>query len=109
MAANMKKSPGYKKIIQYKVKADRAEENIGYIQSLFSTIERDQPDKLRFVVFQLEDGLSFVHIAFIETDDSNPLHEFEEFKKFAENITDRCEEPPEFSMLFMVGEYRLFN
>ena len=106
----MNETTGYKKIIRYKVKADKAQENIDYIHAIFKTLERSKPDRLRFAVFQLEDGVSFLHIAFVETEDgSNPLHHLDEFKAFANDISARCEEPPTFSMVKAIGAYRLFG
>lgn len=104
------KQTGYKKIISYKVKADKAQENIDYIRVIFNALERSKPDRLRFAVFQLEDGVSFLHIAFVETEDgSNPLHQFDEFKAFSNDISARCEEPPTFSMVKTIEAYQLFG
>lgn len=97
----------YQKVIRYKVKADKAAENIIYIQSLFAALASGKPDHLRYVVLQAEDGLSFMHIAFVETeDDSNPLAQFDEFKAWTDDIYERCDEPPSFSDVVTIGSYR---
>ncbi len=97
-----------RKFVRYKVKKDRVQENIDYIKSVFHTLEETRPDHLRYVTFQLEDGVSFMHIAIVETaDGSNPLQQFKEFKAFASGIAARCEEPPIFSSIETIGAYRV--
>ncbi len=96
-------------IVRYKVKTNETMKNIEYIQSVFNALEERKPEGLRYASFQLEDGVSFIHIASIETEDgSNPLPQFEAFKTFVKDIGDRCEEPPIASEATTVGSYRLF-
>ena len=60
--------------------------------------------------FKLDDGVSFVHIASIETEDgSNPLAESAAFKAFQAEISNRCEEPPQALYLNEIGSYRFFG
>ena len=97
-------------MVRYKVKADRADENEGYITKVFEQLKSDSPAGLRYASFKLEDGVSFVHIASIETTDgSNPLAEQSAFKAFVSQIKDRCEEPPVAVDLTEVGSYRVFG
>ncbi len=96
-------------IVRYKVKADKAQQNIEYIQAVFKALEKSKPAGLRYSTFQLEDGVSFVHIASIETEDnSNPLSAFDEFKAFSKDISSRCAEPPVASNATTIGNYRVF-
>jgi len=96
-------------IVRYKVKEDRAEENKQFIRNVFQELESNKPEGLRYVSFNLDDGLSFVHIAVVETDDgSNPLPKTESFRKFVADIKDRCDEPPVASSADIVGSYRLW-
>ena len=96
-------------IVRYKVKADRSEENKQYIRDVFRELDEKKPVGLRYVSFKLEDGLTFVHIAVVETDDgSNPLPETDAFKKFIADIKERCDEPPAATAADIVGSYRLF-
>lgn len=97
-------------IVRYKVKEDKARQNIEYIQAVFSALEKSKPEGLRYTAFQLEDGVSFVHIASIETEDgSNPLAAFDEFKAFTQDIASRCDEPPVASSAETIGSYRMFE
>ncbi len=100
----------YKKLVRYKVKADRAQENIDYIKSVFRALEKAAPEGFRYTSFQLEDGVSFMHLVSVETEDGeNPLLAFEEFKAFTAEISERCEEPPSISSLTTLGAYKMFN
>jgi hypothetical protein len=82
-------------IVQYKVKADRAAENEAYVRKVFEELKQTTPDGIRYATFKQADGVSFVHIASIETEDGNsPLNESPAFKAFQAEIKDRCEEPP---------------
>ena len=94
-------------IVQYKTHADRADENQALIEKVFEQLESETPAGLRYAAFRLEDGVSFVHIASIETDDgSNPLPETDSFKAFVADIKDRCEIPPAASEVQTIGAYR---
>ncbi len=96
-------------VVRYKVKADRADENRQFIKKVFAQLDEDKPDGLRYVSFNLDDGLSFVHIAVVETaDGKNPLAETSAFQDFLSEIKDRCDEPPVATKADIVGSYRLF-
>ena len=56
------------------MKADKADENRQLIEAVFTALKEASPPNLRYASFVQEDGVSFVHIASIETDDgSSPL------------------------------------
>ncbi len=97
-------------MVRYKVKADRAAENESFIRKVFEQLASEKPSGLRYASFKQSDGVSFVHIASIETTDgSNPLGELSAFKAFTAQIKDRCEEPPVAVELTEVGSYRIFD
>jgi hypothetical protein len=97
-------------IVRYKVKKDRSEENIGYINQVFEALQQASPEGLRYASFVLEDGLSFIHIASIETEDgSNPLASLPEFQAFVADIASRCDEPPQAIGADLLGSYRVFD
>ena len=96
-------------IVRYKVKPDQAEENKAYIRRVFEELDANKPDGLRYVSFNLADGVSFVHIAVVESESGeNPLPKTAAFKAFIADIKDRCDEPPAASSADIVGSYRLF-
>jgi hypothetical protein len=95
-------------IVRYKVKPERAAENLALVEEVFAQLVREKPDGIRYATFKLDDGVSFVHVATIDTaDGKNPLTAVAAFQRFAENIKDRCVEPPISMQADVVGEYRL--
>jgi hypothetical protein len=97
-------------MVRYKVKAGKAAENEEFISNVFEELQQTNPDGLRYASFKLEDGVSFVHIASIETENGeNPLSLSSAFKSFQNDIKDRCEEPPMAIDLNTIGAYRFFD
>ena len=95
-------------IVRYKVKADRVEENVALVRAVYDELERTRPEGLRYATLQLDDDVSFVHMAVNETD-GNPLTELAAFKEFQREIADRCEEQPQVTDVREVGSYRFFD
>jgi hypothetical protein len=97
-------------MVRYRVKADRAAENETYVKKVFEQLERERPTGVRYATFKLDDGVSFVHIASIQSEGgANPLTELSAFKAFTADIKDRCEEPPVTVKLNEVGSYEFFE
>jgi len=97
-------------MVRYKVKPGRADENEGLIRKVFEALHEGRPEGLRYASFKAADGVSFVHIASIETfDGSNPLGDTPAFKAFQAEIKDRCEEPPAAVELDSIGSYRFME
>lgn len=97
-------------LVRYKIKADRAADNVAFITKVFEQLEREKPAGLRYASFRQADGVSFVHLAMLEAaDGNNPLGQLAAFKAFTAEIKDRCEEPPVPVELTAVGAYRLFG
>jgi hypothetical protein len=95
-------------IVRYKVKAEREAENVELVRAVYEELGDKQPNGLNYATFQLDDGVSFVHLA-AHADGPSPLSELEAFKRFQENIHDRCEEPPVVSSVNVIGSYRVFG
>jgi len=97
-------------IVRYRVKPERAAENEELVRAVYAELQETKPAGLRYATFQLDDGVSFVHISSTETaDGSNPLSGVQAFKRFQENVDDRCEEGPVVSTVREIGSYRLFD
>jgi len=97
-------------MVRYKTKPDRADENVKYIEKVFEELRRNVPAGVRYACFKLSDGVSFMHIASIETaDGSNPLTQSAAFKSFQAAIKDRCEEQPVATDLTAIGSYRFLG
>jgi len=97
-------------MVRYKVKAEKVSENEALIRKVFEELKRTAPTGLRYASFKLEDGVSFVHVASIETaDGENPLRKTAAFKAFQSDLRERCDEPPVAVDLTEIGSYRFFG
>jgi hypothetical protein len=97
-------------IVRYKVKPDLAAENEELVRAVYAELHQTKPAGLHYGTFQLDDGVSFVHVASTEAaDGSSPLSEVRAFERFQENIDDRCEEGPVVGSVREIGSYRLFD
>jgi hypothetical protein len=98
-----------KVLIRYKVKPDEAAKNAELVRAVFKELEDTKPAGIRYATFQLEDGVSFVHL-FSQDTAENPLQSLPAFAEFQEGIADRCEEQPAVTALKdEVGSYRFFG
>ena len=97
-------------VVRYKTKPDRADENQALIEKVFSELDGNRPEGLRYASFRLADGVSFVHVASVDTDDgTNPLTATPSFAEFLREIKERCEEPPLALDATVVGSYRFWS
>jgi hypothetical protein len=99
-----------KVMVRYKVKPERAKENEQLVRNVYEELERTAPAGLRYATFQLDDGVSFVHIASSETEDGHsPLREVKAFQEFQKDVAERCVEPPVAGELHEVGSFRFWQ
>jgi|SRR5690349_5154061 len=97
-------------MVRYRVKPDQVETNERLVRAVYEELGRTAPEGLRYATFRLEDGVSFVHIAAVDTaDGANPLGKVEAFARFQEGVAGRCDEPPVATGLEQVGAYRSFG
>ncbi len=97
-------------LVRYRTKADRGDENQALVEAVFAELAATRPDGLRYATFRLDDDVTFVHIAFVETaDGSNPLAETAAFGAFQEGIVERCDDPPSPTPATVVGSYGFFD
>jgi len=97
-------------IVRYKLKPGREEENLEHIEAVFRRLDTMNPEGFRYAVFRQADGVSFEHIASVETaDGSNPLAEMEEFQAFTRDIDSRCKEKPKAYVVEELGDFRMFD
>jgi hypothetical protein len=96
-------------IVRYRTKPESAEENQALIEKVFGELGTDRPAGLRYASFRLADGVSFVHVASVETDDGvNPLTATSAFPDFLRDIGDRLDEGPSASDATVVGSYQFW-
>ena len=78
------------------------------MRAVYDEIRRTEPAGLRYATFKLDDGVSFVHLAFTE-DGRNPLSEVAAFQEFQKNIGERTDESPVVTELDQIGSFRLVD
>jgi hypothetical protein len=93
-------------LVRYKVKPDRVAEHEQLVRSVFDELAKTAPAGIRYGAFKQADGVSFVHLAFVEAA-KNPLDAIAAFRAFTERIKERCDEPPATVDLAEVGNYGL--
>lgn len=93
-------------IVRYKVKPGSVEENKRLIRNVFDELNSTAPAGLKYTSYVLSDGVSFIHMASIETaDGSNPLNVSPAFKEFTRDIKSRCDESPIALDASVIGSY----
>lgn len=93
-------------LVRYRVVPDRAAENEALVRAVYEELARLRPPGLRYSTDVLEDGVTFVHQAVVDTaDGTNPLFELPAFRRFQEGVRERCEAPPEAARLRAIGRY----
>ena len=96
-------------IVRYRVKPERASENVELVRAVYDELHETRPDGLRYATFKLDDGVSFVHLAQHDEDGADQLTRLASFKRFQEGIAERCDEPPVVSEVSTIGAYRLLG
>ena len=91
-------------MVRYKVKPDQVQANEELVRAVYDELGRTAPAGLRYATFTLEDGVSFVHVASVDTPDGrNPLGRVAAFARFQEGVAGRCDDPPVATELREVG------
>lgn len=93
------------KVIRYTTKPECADENERLVRDVFAELAQGNGEQLRYAVFRLEDGVSFVHVAVLEGGE-NPLSTSVAFAEFQSGIRERCVEGPVAADADVVGSYR---
>ncbi|HKB43857.1 MAG TPA: hypothetical protein VKC90_05695 [Chitinophagaceae bacterium] len=99
-----------KLLIRYKVKADRVTENENLVKAVYKQLHESNIDGFHYTTVKLEDGVSFIHIAFVDKEEANAaFNQLPAFKSFQANIKDRCEEPPVVNQITVIGSYNFIQ
>lgn len=94
------------KVIRYTTTPETAEQNAALVRDVYAELAAEAPDGLRYVTFRLDDGVSFVHIALLDTDE-NPLNRSQAFAAFQADIGARLAEGPVAKDATIVDSYGL--
>ena len=93
------------KVVRYRTNPQDAAENVRLIREVFAELTAEQPGGLRYASFQLDDAVSFVHVAVLDDGDHNPLQDSAAFARFQSGIKDRCADGPVASDVTVIGSY----
>jgi hypothetical protein len=93
------------KVIRYTTRPECAGENERLVRNIFAELSSKGGEQLRYAVFRLGDGVSFVHVAVLEGAE-NPLSASPAFAEFQSGIRERCVEGPVAADAGVVGSYR---
>jgi hypothetical protein len=91
--------------VRYKVKPEHAERNRELIRAVFAELEATAPARMQYASFELEDGLTFMHVHAVDDDATSPLHALAAFQAFRKDMGDRCTEQPVSTDLHEVCSY----
>jgi hypothetical protein len=94
-------------MVRYKTAQAHAGANEALVRAVFDELRSRAPKGLRYASYRLADGVTFVHIATLETPDENPLAVLPSFKAFQKDHKDRCDEPPLVTELSLIDSYGL--
>ena len=93
------------RMVTYRVKDGRAEENSAYVREVMADLESRQTAGVSYSVYLLDDGLTFVHVVDGEGVDGK-VQASEAFRRFtATLVEDRCANTPELHTMTLVGRY----
>jgi hypothetical protein len=92
------------RVIRYRTKHERADDNAGLIEGVFADLAGSGPEGIRYTALRLEDGSSFLHIVALDGDD-NPLDQSPAFADFQAGIGERLDEEPFPTGATVVGSY----
>jgi hypothetical protein len=96
------------KVIRYRAKPERADENAALIKAVFAELAERRPDGVRYAALRLDDGESFIHIVQVDRE-PNPLLDLAAFQAFQAEILDRVADGPHGSDATVVGSYGVFD
>ncbi len=96
------------KVIRYRTKPERADENERLVRAVFAELAEQDPDGLRYATFRLDDGVSFLHVAVLGGEE-NPLSSSPAFSEFQSGIADRLVEGPVQADATLIGNFGLLS
>jgi hypothetical protein len=78
------------------------------VRDVFAELDATDAGGLRYAVFRLDDGVTFIHLAVVE-DGANPLASSPAFARFQSGIADRCVEGPVPAVASVIGDHGLLG
>ena len=91
--------------IRYTVHPEHAARNEELVRAITDELAQVKPAGLRYSVFKLEDGVSFVHLISHDKSGHLPGRELNALRAFHAGLRERCVEPPVRTELSVIGEF----
>jgi hypothetical protein len=96
-----------KLIVRYRIKPEKVAENETLVEDVYRQLHEANIEGFHYTTFKLADGVSFIHMAFAESEGANTAFaNLPAFKKFQAGIKGRCDELPVVSPLTILGAYK---
>jgi hypothetical protein len=95
-------------MVRAKIKVDSIDEIESAGRKLFSAIEREQLQGIRYASCRLPDGVTYLNLLQLEDGIQNPLPALPEGKEFGQKLKSWLAEPVTSESLTIIGSYRLF-
>jgi len=93
-------------MVRYKTSSEATgDTNATLVRAVFEELRTRAPGGISYTSYRLADGVTFIHIASVETGADNPLTVLPAFKAFQAQLKDRCVEAPVVTDLSVVGTY----
>ena len=91
------------KLIRYRVKPEKSDENQHLIEGVFRELQAKSPPRARYLVLKLSDG-TFCHLV---EDDEKTIPKLEAFAAFRQGGEERRIDEPQQLEATVVGNYRM--
>jgi hypothetical protein len=99
-----------KLLIRYKVKPDKVSENESLVNDVYGQLKENKIEGFHYCTFKLADEVTFVHIAFADTEEANNTFvNLPAFKEFQKNLKERCDELPDANQATIIDSYNFFG
>jgi hypothetical protein len=95
-------------MVRAKINVDSIDEIESAGRKLFSAIEREQLQGIRYASCRLPDGVTYLNLLQLEDGIQNPLPALPEGKEFGQKLKSWLAEPVTSESLTIIGSYRLF-
>jgi hypothetical protein len=92
-------------VVRYRTKPEAADKNAQLVRAVYEELAAREPEGFHCMTLQLDDGVSFVHVAVHEEGAENPLSNSDAFAHFQAELPDRLDDGPEPSPAVVVGSY----
>jgi len=97
------------KLIRYKTKPERTQENAELIAKVFEELHATAPGDVGYLALRLADG-SFVHIVAAETEEGGKrIPQLKAFDAFRSGAAERQLEPAQVNEATVIGNYRILR